>query len=204
MSTLQMAPPKPCRGQPAWEIATLFPPQGLWSEEDYLDLETNRLVEFTDGLVEVLPMPTTSHQMIVLYLCNALAAYARDQGAGMALLAPLRVRLREGAYREPDVLFMLAEHASRVGEEYWDGADLVMEVVSKKDRARDLVRKRRDYAAAGIPEYWIVDPQRSQITVLRLANGKYAVHGEFKRGTRATSALLKGFSVDVSAALAAK
>jgi Uma2 family endonuclease len=204
MSTLQAAPPKPRRGQPAWEIATLFPPQGLWSEEEYLDLETNRLVEFTDGLVEVLPMPTTSHQGIVFYLCSTLVEYAKHGIAGTARVAPLRVRLREGMYREPDVLFMLAAHASRAGEEYWEGADLVMEVVSKKDRARDLVRKRRDYAAAGIPEYWIVDPQRGQITVLRLANDRYTVHGEFKRGTQATSALLKGFAVDVSAALSAK
>lgn len=204
MNTVQAAPSKPRRGQPAWEIAELFPPQGFWSEEEYLDLETNRRVEFTDGLVEVLPMPTTSHQAIVFYLCSALVEYVRAGGLGTARLAPLRVRLREGVYREPDVLFMLAEHAVRVGEEYWDGADLVMEVVSKKDRGRDLVRKRREYAAAGISEYWIADPQRGQIAILRLANDRYVVHGEFKRGARATSALLNGFTVDVSAALAAK
>jgi len=204
MSTLQAAPPKPRRGQPAWEIATLFPPQGLWSEEEYLDLETNRLVEFTDGLVEVLPMPTLSHQKIVAYLHQVLTAFVEAARLGVTVFAPFRMHLPGNLYREPDVLFMLAAHASRAGEEYWEGADLVMEVVSKKDRARDLVRKRRDYAAAGIPEYWVVDPQHGQITVLRLTNGRYTVHGEFKRGTQATSALLKGFTVDVSAALSAK
>lgn len=35
--------------EPAWEVATLFPPQGDWNESDYLALATNRLVELSDG-----------------------------------------------------------------------------------------------------------------------------------------------------------
>ena len=106
--------------------------------------------------------------------------------------------------REPDVVFMRKEHASRIGEKYWKGADLVMEVVSegKKDRQRDLVKERREYARAGIPEYWIVDPLEQRITVLRLAGKHYAVHGEFGPGDTATSALLAGFTVDVGEAFA--
>ncbi len=43
------------------------------------------------------------------------------------------MRLWEGKFREPDVVFMPAEHASRITEDYWNGADLVMEVVSDSD-----------------------------------------------------------------------
>ncbi|MCL4860269.1 MAG: hypothetical protein KJZ93_12715, partial [Caldilineaceae bacterium] len=50
--------------EPAWDVALLFPPQGAWSEADYLALETNRLVEFSHGRIEVLPMPSDSHQSI--------------------------------------------------------------------------------------------------------------------------------------------
>ena len=62
-------------GEPAWEIARLFPNQGFWSEEDYLALDGNHLVEFSDGYVEVLPMPTTSHQRIVLFLYEMLRLF---------------------------------------------------------------------------------------------------------------------------------
>jgi hypothetical protein len=48
-----------------------------------------------------------------------------------------------------------------------------------------------------------VDPQLSQITVLRLDGERYVVHGEFKQGERATSALVGGFEVDVAATFAA-
>src|SRR5271170_7194366 len=144
---------------PAWQIATLFPDQGELSERDYLLLteRSNRLAEFTDGHIEVLPTPTMAHQRIVRYLIGLLMSLAGNRGE--VLFAPLRVRLRSGKFREPDVVFMLAEHAQRVGNEFWDGADLVMEVVSEDDPGRDLQTKREEYAEAGIPEYWIVDPQ---------------------------------------------
>src|SRR5437773_2718941 len=78
-----------------------------------------------------------------------------------------------------------------------DGADLVMEVVSEgsENRKRDLETKRLEFAAAGIAEYWIVDPQEQRITVLVLDGSIYRVHGEFAPGTQASSVLLPGFSV---------
>ena len=148
-------------------------------------------------------MPTTTHQLIVAFLYRALLAFTSPQDMGMVLFAALPVRLRSGKFREPDVLFMLKENSHRLGEQYWQGADLVMEVVSEGDRRRDLQIKRREYARAGIPEYWVVDPQLRQVTVLKLDGQRYAVHGQFGCGQRAASHLLPGFEVDVEAALSA-
>ena len=102
-------------------------------------------------------------------------------------------------------MFMKAENAGRVTEDYWEGADLVMEVVSDvdDDRRRDLKCKREEYARGAIPEYWFVDPKVGQITVLTLDGLNYAVNGEFHRGDQATSKLLPGFAVDLTSALAA-
>lgn len=195
-------PPRPeIEPEPTWDIAHLFPAQGMWSEEEYLALRPNRLVEFSSGIVEVLTMPTESHQIIVAYVYGVLLAFVTQRRLGTVLFAPLRVRLWPGKYREPDVVFMLAEHAARRGEQFWDGADLVVEVVSDDDRRRDVETKRHEYARAGIPEYWIVDPARGCITVLQLDGQRYRVHGEFERGTQATSVLLPGLVVDVTAAL---
>ena len=190
---------RPASG-PAWDIARLFPDQGDLSEIDYLKLTKHAriLAEFTDGFIAVLPMPTTAHQRIVRYLIGLLISFAAD-GRGEVLFAPLRVRLRPGRFREPDVVFMLAAHFDRIKNEYWERADLVMEVVSEVDPDRDVVEKRRDYAEAGIPEYWIVDPRHRMITVLKLEGQQYVVHGEFGAGSRAASALLEGFGADVNA-----
>ena len=72
--------PSPRRkGEPAWDIALLYPEQGQWSDEDYLAAteSTNRLVELSDGMLEVLPMPKTTHQLIVQYLNGVLLAFVR-------------------------------------------------------------------------------------------------------------------------------
>lgn len=74
-------------------------------------------------------------------------------------------------------------------------------MVSPDDPERDTVAKVTDYAEAGISEYWIVDPEAEMITVLALQGAGYATHGVFQRAEVATSALLAGFTADVSAVL---
>ena len=148
-------------------------------------------------------MPRQSHQRILRYLFRVLEAFVVERQLGEVMFAPLRVQLRPGKYREPDLMFMKTKNAQRREEDFWIGADLVMEIVSDDapSRERDLVKKPVDYAQAGISEYWIVDPVEQQITVLRLEGQHYQIHGQFVRGTQATSAALAGFTVEVNATL---
>jgi len=183
--------------EPAWEVALLFPAQGAWSEEDYLYLDTNHLVEFSNGTIEVLPMPSDKHQSIVFFLSALLGAFAQKIG-GKVLFAPLRLRLWPDKIREPDLLFLADAADPRRQNAYWTGADLVIEVVSPDDPQRDLVTKRSEYAQAGIPEYWIVDPQVATVTVLRLDAAIYVEHGVFGRSEIATSAHYAGLAAPVS------
>jgi len=97
----------------------------------------------------------------------------------------------------------MRKNIAYVGEQFWDGADLVMEVVSPDDPQRDYIGKRRDYAAAGVSEYWIVDLVKKTITTLKLVRRKYQTHGVFKRGEITSSALVKGFEANTSKCFAA-
>lgn len=194
---LKTLTPPQIDAEPTWDIASLFPAQGQWDEEEYLALDTNHLVEFSNKNPEVLPMPTQSHQLLVLVLFRLLERFVLQKRLGLALFAPLRIRLWPGKFREPDIVFMLNEHVDRRGEAYWRGADLVMEILSPDDRQRDLVTKRREYAQAAIPEYWIVDGEQQSIIVLTLDGESYQVHGTFGPGQQADSMLLPGFVVDV-------
>ena len=146
------------------------PRQGGWSENDYLWLtdRCNRLVELADGSIEELPVPADSHQSILLFLYSLFDQRVRREG-GMALVAPLRLRIREGRFREPDLMLLRDASDPRRQDRYWLGADLVAEVVGADDPRRDYREKRADYAEAGVPEYWIVDPHESAISVLTLA-----------------------------------
>lgn len=179
-------------------MLSLDPLQGHWTEEQYLLLssQTNRLLEYTDGYIEVLPMPTDKHQVILEFIFLALRAVVNTLG-GKVLFAPLRIRIRAGKYREPDLLLVLDANDPRRQNEYWLGADLVIEIVSPDRPERDIEEKPRDYAEAGIPEYWIVNPLNETITVLVLEGAAYVEYGVFRRGDRAASKIIDGFAVSV-------
>ena len=190
-------------GEPVWDLATFFPVQGAWTENDYFALDTNRLVELTDGYLEVLPMPTLLHQLIVDYLHSLLKKYIQKGIGGLVVFAPLPVKFRAEFYREPDIVYLSPERVAAMGNaKYPQGADFVIEVVSEGDEARerDYDSKRAVYAEHGVTEYWIVDPQQRQITVLSLdeTTKTYREHGVFKAGQQAASALFTGFAVTVN------
>jgi Uma2 family endonuclease len=199
-------PREPSELELTWEIARLFPPQGAWSEEEYFGLNTNRRIEYCNGRLEFLPMPTIFHQLIMKFIFLQLDAFVTDRKLGLVVPAGYKVRVGSGRYREPDIVFIAVAHMSGIDKQYCKKADLVVEVVSEENRPLDIETKREEYARAGIPEYWIVDPEEETITVLVLKSRlkTYVEHGRFGKGTRATSKLLPGFSVDVTTALAQK
>ena len=173
-------------------------PQGTWLDADYLWLtdRSRSLVELTDGYLEIMPMPTRAHQRILAFLHAAFQAFLKPAG-GEALFPPLRLRIRPGKFREPDLLAVRDARDARSGDRFWTGADVVVEVVSPDNPQRDLVDKRQDYAEASIPEYWIVDPAAETISVLRLGEHGYVDHAQCGRGQRAVSVELTDFAVDV-------
>ena len=116
-------------------LREILPPQGAWSDEEYLWLtdRCRRLVEFTDGHVEELPMPTFTHQAILALLHRLFHAHVAPRG-GVVLFAALRLRVREGKFREPDLLLLRDRSDARGRDRYWLGADLVAEVVSRTTR----------------------------------------------------------------------
>jgi Uma2 family endonuclease len=191
----------------AWEVATLFPAQGDWSEEEYLRLTdgTNRRIEFTDGRLEFLAMPTDVHESMIEFLYFALKEFVEAGNLGKVRWTGIRLRIRPRKFRLPDIIFLHKDHFHARHNRAWDGADLVMEVVSDdpKDRDRDYQQKLLDYAEAKVPEYWIIDYQQRAVLVHRLVADKYVLDGQFRPGQQAKSFLLDGFAVDVAALFAA-
>lgn len=191
--------------EPTWNVAKLFPPQGCWTLDDYLELDAqkdNKLIEFSNGFVEVLPMPSLIHQWIVGFLYRTLFNYIAERRLGVVYVSPVKVRLWSGKVREPDILFVSNANKEKRTAQWFEQIDLAMEIVSPDDPTRDLETKRREYAQAGIPEYWIVDPRSEEMMVLTLDGERYVEHGVFGSGKVATSVLLDGFNVVVAEAFA--
>lgn len=135
------------------------------SYEEYLALpDTPVIVEWKEGEGLFHMPPSQSHQTIVLFLGYLLQSYVSLLEMGTVILAPFEVRLgQDGPSREPDIAFIADSAGLRFTEQRVVGApDLLVEIVSPSSATLDRVTKFREYEAAGVREYWIIDPRPHQ------------------------------------------
>ncbi|MBW4441199.1 MAG: Uma2 family endonuclease [Plectolyngbya sp. WJT66-NPBG17] len=160
------------------------------SFEEYLAYDDNcdRRYQLIDGELVELPPESEPNDWIALHL--------RDQL--IALISRRLIRLRkceiqvpvlqsgDAANRYPDLVVLREEHLEMTQKRLtitleMPPPQLVAEVISpgKTNRERDLIRKRAQYEAVGIPEYWLIDPIAQTITVLKLELNRYIELGIF-------------------------
>lgn len=153
-------------------------PGGKVSFEEFLAwCDEDTWAEWVDGEVVMLTPASRKHQRTVKFFLFLLEAYAVKHGSGEVLTAPFPVRLPVplSRGREPDILYVSKEKLPLLKETYMDGApDLIVEVASPESLARDRGEKYVEYEAAGVREYWLIDPERQQAEFYRLgAEGRY-------------------------------
>jgi Uma2 family endonuclease len=150
------------------------PPQPM-SYEAFLAWASEGMhAEWVDGRVVEMSPASRKHQQLVGLLYQLLANFVSLHGLGEALMAPFQMKLAQSG-REPDLLFVSSDNLARLGNTYLDGpADLVVEVISPDNPGRDRGEKYYEYEAAGIPEYWLIDPIQERVEFYRLnQDGQY-------------------------------
>jgi len=139
------------------------------SYEEFLDFEgedeTVRY-EWVDGELVVTPSPDNPHQLVAGRLGYELHRLGDEPGHGLTLpqmtfrVSPTRARIPDFAFIGRAQLPLPAK-----GRDLPVVPDLVVEILSPSTAATDLRDKRDDYRAAGVPAYWIVDPEARSVTV---------------------------------------
>jgi len=147
---------------------------GPYRHADYLVLPDEPRCELIFGRFYVTPAPTGLHQFLLLLLARRFDELAETTG-GLALVAPLDVRLADHSTVQPDVLYFTREHRNIVGRSVEGAPDLVVEVLSPTTGRRDRGEKLRLYAESGVSEYWIIDPSLRQIDFLINRGGRFEV-----------------------------
>lgn len=152
-----------------------FASLGPYRSADYMALPEGELVELIEGRLVVSPAPVPLHQFLSALLTEIFTIVARRSG-GMALSAPVDVRLSDVTILQPDLIY-ISESRRRIIKTFVDGPpDLVVEILSKGTSRRDRVQKLDLYARYGVAEFWIVDPQAQLFEFLINENGRFAVH----------------------------
>lgn len=142
--------------------------------DEFLRVAEGRSCEWVDGEVVAMSPLSTDHQRIVRFLITLFQVYAEQRRPGVVLFERFQMKLgRVG--REPDIMFVLEENRSRLARNHLLGpADLVVEVTSRDSQERDRVEKYAEYEEAGVPEYWLIDPQAREIVTYQLdPDGRY-------------------------------
>lgn len=135
---------------------------------EYLDaLPEDVRAEVIDGQIFYFAAPTTEHQEISSELFFELKAYVKKKrGDCKALYAPVAVRLDcdNKTSLEPDII-VVCDKDKLHKDACYGAPDLVIEVTSRSTRKRDYGLKMKKYRAAGVREYWIVEPERQTVWV---------------------------------------
>lgn len=170
----------------------------LLTYEDFLSFPDDGVRrEIVEGEMLVTPSPDLRHQDLAGFIYVAFFNHIRTSGGGRVFVAPLDVRLSEHDVVEPDVIFVGPDRLGILEEKYLLGSPtLLVEVISNP--RTDRVRKRDLYARAGVPVYWIVDPDADRVEVYRLADGVYGKPDILEAGDVLRVDELPGFSIDLS------
>jgi Uma2 family endonuclease len=125
--------------------------------------------ELIDGMLLVSPAPGWRHQTVLLALASQLKRACPEDLT--VTIAPFAVALTDDTEVQSDLL--VAPRAQFTEKELPGAPLLAVEILSPSTQRVDLLLKRDRYEAAGIPSYWIVDPERPVVTVLELVDGTY-------------------------------
>jgi len=142
-------------------------PDGFEIADRDLIPDDRRRHELIDGVIVSSPLPNLPHQRALTRLAFRLVDAVPKEHE--TLPGPLDVQTGPRTVVQPDVLVL----PNRDMEATMPLPTLVVEVLSPFNRDHDLVAKRDVYQAAGVPSYWIIDPDEPGITVLELQQGKY-------------------------------
>jgi Uma2 family endonuclease len=171
-----------------------FKAEDIWDTPD----DGNRY-EVIDGALFMTPPPGWSHQRGLHKLSFYVTRHIYAYDLGEVTQAPFGVVLDEENGVEPDLVFVAKERLHIITERGVMGApDLVVEVLSPRTRSRDLGIKKRRYAAAGIPHYWVLDPRPRTLTAFRLNTDGYEETGKFTPGDTFRPELFPGLETPIA------
>jgi Uma2 family endonuclease len=131
--------------------------------------EDGNKYELVRGELFVTPPPGDEHETIAATLNAILAPYVHAHGLGL-VYRPKAVMRFDGSEVEPDLMVRALHPNRKRNDKDWDTAPipiLVVEILSAYTRRRDFNDKKKLYLDAGVAEYWIVDPEAREITVIQ-------------------------------------
>ena len=177
----------------------------LYTYADYYKWQFDERIELIKGKIfKMSPAPNSLHQDITGEVFNLIKNFLRKKECKV-YIAPFDVRLIRKSSEDKDITTVLQPDIcvicdrSKIDKRGCIGApDLVVEVLSPGNSAKELKNKYEVYEEYGVKEYWIVSPQNQNFLIYTLHDGKFQLSPVKLAGDVVTSAVLPGFSLDLT------
>jgi Uma2 family endonuclease len=166
---------------------------GSFTFDDYCSLIADgQKADLIDGVIYMASPDNTDAADLFVWLITLLHDFCEYHDLGKVYGSRVAFKLDDKNSPEPDIAVVLADHLDRVERGHVRGpADLAVEIVSPESVERDYEKKRKLYEKFAIPEYWIIDEELQQVTLLRLGADGYK-EARPRKGVL-TSRVLPGF-----------
>jgi Uma2 family endonuclease len=174
------------------------PTVGRFTWSDFIALPEDDLRELIDGHLVETEVPSGIHEWIVALLVHRLTGWAMARQAGVVFASGYKVKIREDRGFMPDVQYFRRGGRPVPFHGLDSGApDLAVEVVSPGRGRFDRVVKLAGYAAIGVPEYWIVDPERQTLERLVLEGSAFRVADSLTGDATLAPESFPGLTIDL-------
>jgi Uma2 family endonuclease len=172
--------------QPVGEVK-LLPGRTMTEEEFVAWCDEDTRAEWVDGEVIMMSPVNLEHGDLSGWLISVLRAFAEDRNLGR-VLGDVQVRFAtQRRRRAPDIWFLAKGRQDILHHTHLEGPpDLIIELVSPDSEARDWREKYLEYQAAGVREYWVIDPMSQHmeayvLTTSGSADAPGLATGEYRR-----------------------
>ena len=166
-------------------------------------VDENSKAEFINGQIVIHSPVKRKHWKITDLFSSLLSIYVRVKNLGVVGTEKVMIALTRNDY-EPDIVFFKKEKSALFEEDQvlFPAPDFVVEILSKSTQKIDKTIKKEDYAAHGIQEYWIIDPNKQlieQYLLLKPTDKTYFEPYRYRMGEDITSKVIEGFTIPVAA-----
>lgn len=168
-------------------------------EEFYHQISDQEKAEFINGEVIMHSPASKLHGDILKNLSRIITFYVDHHNLGWVGVEKMMISLSRNDY-EPDLIFFKSERSYefKSSQMKFPAPDFIVEILSNSTKVRDRGIKFSDYAAHGIKEYWIIDPEMSSVEKYYLINEDFELQIKIKEGV-IQSHEIKGLELPVEA-----
>jgi Uma2 family endonuclease len=177
-----------------------FPQPKLLTFDDYARLTPpdSGNYELHNGKIIYMPSPLFPHQNLVTELILELGSYVKKNQLGRTIVAPMDVIFTPNDTIQPDILFISNERLHIIDRQIKGAPDLVVEILSDGNTAKEMSYKKHLFETHGVREYWLINLKKQTLSQYENIEGEFFLKNVLTTEGVLSSFVVEGFQLNMS------